>query len=125
MQGNYAVLIECCSATDILTVGYHLLRGGAPEAGTCSGLRKGGQLHDWTRRYGRRHTRLQGHQMRLHRRGWVQVTDAPSFFMGGVTAVKPAGLGARDSLAGLCLYGNDLDETTNPVEGALTWTMGQ
>ena len=26
MQGNYAVLIECCSATDILTVGYHLLR---------------------------------------------------------------------------------------------------
>ena len=43
-------------------------------------------------------------------------------------AVKPAGLGARDSLrleAGLCLYGNDLDETTNPIEGALTWTMGQ
>jgi len=42
-------------------------------------------------------------------------------------AVKPAGLGARDSLrleAGLCLYGNDLDEDTNPVEGALTWTMG-
>ena len=42
-----------------------------------------------------------------------------------ITAVKPAGLGARDSLAGLCLYGNDLDETTKPVEGALTWTMGQ
>mmetsp|Transcript_29770 Transcript_29770/g.49798 ORF Transcript_29770/g.49798 Transcript_29770/m.49798 type:complete len:410 (-) Transcript_29770:196-1425(-) len=42
-------------------------------------------------------------------------------------SVKPAGLGARDSLrleAGLCLYGNDLDESTNPVEGALTWTIG-
>lgn len=41
--------------------------------------------------------------------------------------VKPSGLGARDSLrleAGLCLYGNDLDETINPVEGALTWTIG-
>ena len=41
--------------------------------------------------------------------------------------MKPAGLGARDSLrleAGLCLYGNDLDETINPVEGALTWTIG-
>ena len=41
--------------------------------------------------------------------------------------VNPTGLGARDSLrleAGLCLYGNDLDETTNPVEGNLTWTMG-
>lgn len=41
--------------------------------------------------------------------------------------VEPAGLGARDSLrleAGLCLYGNDLDDKTNPVEGALGWTMG-
>lgn len=41
--------------------------------------------------------------------------------------VKPAGLGCRDSLrleAGLCLYGNDLDETVNPVEGSLVWTMG-
>jgi aminomethyltransferase len=41
--------------------------------------------------------------------------------------VKPAGLGARDSLrleAGLCLYGNDLDETINPVEANLTWTIG-
>jgi aminomethyltransferase len=40
----------------------------------------------------------------------------------------PAGLGARDSLrleAGLCLYGNDIDETTSPVEAALTWTVGK
>ena len=27
--------------------------------------------------------------------------------------------------AGLCLYGNDLDETTNPVEAALTWSIGK
>jgi aminomethyltransferase len=42
--------------------------------------------------------------------------------------VQPAGLGARDSLrleAGLCLYGNDIDETTSPVEAALTWTIGK
>lgn len=42
--------------------------------------------------------------------------------------MKPAGLGARDSLrleAGLCLYGNDLDETINPVEGSLAWTIGE
>ena len=41
--------------------------------------------------------------------------------------VKPAGLGARDSLrleAGLCLYGNDIDETINPVEASLLWTIG-
>ena len=42
--------------------------------------------------------------------------------------VMPIGLGARDSLrleAGLCLYGNDIDETTTPVEAALTWTVGK
>ncbi|CUH84682.1 glycine cleavage system aminomethyltransferase GcvT [Thalassovita mediterranea] len=38
--------------------------------------------------------------------------------------VLPIGLGARDSLrleAGLCLYGNDIDAGTSPVEAALTW----
>lgn len=42
--------------------------------------------------------------------------------------VAPAGLGARDSLrleAGLCLYGNDIDATTNPVEAGLTWVIGK
>ena len=40
--------------------------------------------------------------------------------------VQPVGLGARNSLrleAGLCLYGNDIDATTTPVEAALTWAM--
>jgi aminomethyltransferase len=40
--------------------------------------------------------------------------------------VKPVGLGARNSLrleAGLCLYGNDIDTTTNPVEASLNWAM--
>jgi len=40
--------------------------------------------------------------------------------------VQPIGLGARNSLrleAGLCLYGNDLDTTTTPVEAALTWAI--
>ncbi len=42
--------------------------------------------------------------------------------------LAPAGLGARDSLrleAGLCLYGADIDETTNPVEAGLTWVLGK
>ncbi|MGO4564624.1 glycine cleavage system aminomethyltransferase GcvT [Rhizobium sp. 2YAF20] len=40
--------------------------------------------------------------------------------------VQPIGLGARDSLrleAGLCLYGNDIDTTTSPVEAGLEWAI--
>ena len=40
--------------------------------------------------------------------------------------VKPIGLGARNSLrleAGLCLYGNDLDPSTTPVEASLNWAI--
>lgn len=38
----------------------------------------------------------------------------------------PAGLGARDSLrleAGLCLYGNDIDQQTSPIEAGLIWAI--
>lgn len=40
--------------------------------------------------------------------------------------VAPIGLGARDSLrleAGMCLYGHDIDTTTSPVEGNVTWAI--
>ncbi|KKJ77758.1 glycine cleavage system protein T [Kiloniella litopenaei] len=40
--------------------------------------------------------------------------------------VEVAGLGARDSLrmeAGLCLYGNDIDTTTTPIEAGLLWAI--
>ncbi|UWP93961.1 glycine cleavage system aminomethyltransferase GcvT (plasmid) [Aliiroseovarius crassostreae] len=39
---------------------------------------------------------------------------------------EPAGLGARDSLrleAGLCLYGNDIDNDTSPIEASLSWAI--
>lgn len=38
--------------------------------------------------------------------------------------IQPVGLGARDSLRlemGYCLYGNDIDKTTNPIEAGLGW----
>lgn len=41
-------------------------------------------------------------------------------------ALTPVGLGARDTLRmemKLCLYGNDIDETTNPLEAAIGWTV--
>ncbi|CAG2163814.1 unnamed protein product [Oppiella nova] len=43
-------------------------------------------------------------------------------------AVRLAGLGARDTLrleAGLCLYGNDIDEKTSPIAASLTWTIAK
>jgi len=42
--------------------------------------------------------------------------------------ILPIGLGARDSLrleAGLCLYGHDINESTDPVEGNLVWSIGK
>jgi aminomethyltransferase len=38
--------------------------------------------------------------------------------------IKPVGLGARDTLRlemGYCLYGNDIDDTTSPIEAGLGW----
>lgn len=43
---------------------------------------------------------------------------------GADLGLKPAGLGARDTLrleSGFCLYGNDIDTTTNPLEAGLGW----
>jgi len=46
------------------------------------------------------------------------------FETGEEFGIKPVGLGARDSLRlemGYCLYGNDIDQTTNPLEAGLGW----
>ncbi len=50
---------------------------------------------------------------------WQQIMDA-----GAEYHVKPCGLGCRDTLRlemGFCLYGNDIDDTTNPIEAGLGW----
>lgn len=57
--------------------------------------------------------------------------DAPRLFRaileaGAPNDILPIGLGARDTLrleARLALYGNDIDETTNPIEAGLGWTV--
>jgi aminomethyltransferase len=46
------------------------------------------------------------------------------FEAGKAAGIKPIGLGARDTLRlemGFCLYGNDIDDTTSPLEAGLGW----
>jgi len=46
------------------------------------------------------------------------------FEAGNAYNIKPIGLGARDTLRlemGFCLYGNDIDDTTSPIEAGLGW----
>ncbi|MBS1742354.1 MAG: glycine cleavage system aminomethyltransferase GcvT [Bacteroidetes bacterium] len=46
------------------------------------------------------------------------------FEAGAASGIKPIGLGARDTLRlemGFCLYGNDIDDTTSPLEAGLGW----
>jgi aminomethyltransferase len=50
---------------------------------------------------------------------WNAIFDAGKEF-----SIRPVGLGARDTLRlemGYCLYGNDIDKTTNPLEAGLGW----
>ncbi|MDC7997729.1 glycine cleavage system aminomethyltransferase GcvT [Gilvibacter sediminis] len=50
---------------------------------------------------------------------WDKVLEAGANF-----GIKPVGLAARDTLRlemGYCLYGNDIDDTTSPIEAGLSW----
>ena len=50
---------------------------------------------------------------------WKTIFEAGDKF-----GIKPIGLGARDTLRlemGYCLYGNDIDDTTSPIEAGLSW----
>ena len=50
---------------------------------------------------------------------WSKVMEAGADF-----GIKPIGLAARDTLRlemGFCLYGNDIDNTTSPIEAGLGW----
>jgi aminomethyltransferase len=53
------------------------------------------------------------------RPAWKMIMEAGAEF-----GIKPIGLGARDTLRlemGFCLYGNEIDETTSPIEAGLGW----
>ena len=62
---------------------------------------------------------------------YVEPSTAPALWRallveGEHHGIQPAGLGARDTLrfeAGMCLYGNDIDHTTTPLEAGLGWIV--
>jgi len=64
-----------------------------------------------------------GFEIYLHNKDaekiWNKIMEAGEEF-----GIKPIGLGARDTLRmemGFCLYGNDIDDTTSPIEAGLGW----
>lgn len=85
-------------------------------------------------------TKIAGVDMILSRTGYTGELGYELYFKGDETiaakvwdalfeagkdlGIQPVGLGARDSLRlemGFCLYGNDIDQTTNPLEAGLGW----
>ena len=92
---------------------YHFMR---PEPGTFLGC-------DWAVLSRTGYTGEPGYELYVKakdaERVWQAVQEA-----GRDHGLKPAGLGARDTLrleAGLCLYGQDITEETNPLEAGLGW----
>ena len=83
------------------------------------------------------HFDWQGHALYITRSGYTgedgfeislpgEAAEAFAEVLLAQPEVAPIGLGARNSLrleAGLCLYGNDIDTSTTPVEAALNWAM--
>eukprot|EP01026_Neomeris_dumetosa_P039151 TRINITY_DN3206_c1_g1_i1.p1 TRINITY_DN3206_c1_g1~~TRINITY_DN3206_c1_g1_i1.p1 ORF type:complete len:403 (-),score=44.79 TRINITY_DN3206_c1_g1_i1:156-1364(-) len=65
-----------------------------------------------------------GFELSIPNSGLLDIANA----LVGNEKVQLAGLGARDALrleAGLCLYGNDMDENITPIEAGLTWTIAK
>lgn len=64
-----------------------------------------------------------GFELYIPKESAVEVWNA-IFEAGKELGIKPIGLGARDTLRlemGYCLYGNDIDDTTSPLEAGLGW----
>ena len=64
-----------------------------------------------------------GFELYVHKNSAVKVWN-DIFEAGKDVDIKPIGLGARDTLRlemGFCLYGNDIDDTTSPIEAGLGW----
>jgi aminomethyltransferase len=116
-----------------------------PRAGTVLWNVSGVKLEE-VERYGTRDVKIAGIPCLLTRSGytgedgfeiyvWNTSVKEPTSAVkvwekmlsgGRELGIRPVGLGARDVLrleAGMCLYGNDIDENTSPVEAKLNWVV--
>jgi aminomethyltransferase len=111
LQGPKAgeALQPLCAGTDLEAIRYYWFATGEVAGVPCIISRTGYTGEDGLELY---------HAPGDARRLWEALTARPG--------VSPAGLGARDSLrleVGYPLYGNDLDDTTTPLEAGLNWIV--
>ncbi|MBA2287614.1 MAG: glycine cleavage system aminomethyltransferase GcvT [Ktedonobacteraceae bacterium] len=113
LQGPEAqAILQPCTDIDLASIRYYRCEPGTVDGVTCIVSRTG-------------YTGEDGFEL------YCAPVDAPTLWRDLLAAGKergllPAGLGARDTLrleAGLCLYGHELDEQTNPLEAGLNWTI--
>ncbi len=113
LQGPLAVqILQPLTKTDLSAISYYHFEPGEVAGVTCEISRTG-------------YTGEDGFEL------YCPPVDAPKLWNALLEAGKPhgllpAGLGARDTLrleAGMCLYGHELDEKTNPLEAKLGWSV--
>jgi glycine cleavage system T protein (aminomethyltransferase) len=113
LQGPRAQgILQKLTTLDLPTIGYYHFAEG-PVAGQPASVSRTG------------YTGEDGFEIMLASEGAVPVWNA-LLEAGREEGLQPAGLGARDTLrleARMCLYGNDLDESTTLVEAGLGWIV--
>lgn len=111
VQGRYAEpLVQKLSKTDLSQIKYYWFVEGEIAGSKAIISRTGYTGEDGFEIY---------HSNSDARKVWDALFEA-----GKEYDIEPIGLGARDSLRlemKMCLYGNDIDETTNPLEAGLGW----
>jgi aminomethyltransferase len=111
VQGRYAApIVQKLTQTDLSQIKYYWFAEGN-VAGAKSIISRTG------------YTGEDGFELYFANADAIKIWDA-LFEAGRPYEIEPIGLGARDSLRlemKMCLYGNDIDETTNPLEAGLGW----
>ena len=112
VQGPYAMdVIQKLTSIDLASIPYYSFKTGSVAGANNVIISNTG------------YTGAGGFELYIWNKDVKKVWDA-LFEIGKEFNIKPIGLGARDTLRmemGYCLYGNDIDDTTSPLEAGLGW----